>query len=172
MSNHNILPWAMTTKTNIQLLGWCWWCRCFLRMLCWLGYGTWSCLIATDRSCRVESNRAGRGRVTFSFQILQYCIAEREHGASNGRSNSVKRQHLQRLWPLPSLPPLWSQEPHSGSWSPMVTREAELCVVGTWCVSMQLVNVRHRQRHSTTLVKCDNQSEKLLLPLLQVLNTI
>ena len=101
-------------------------------MLCWLGYGTWSCLIATDRSCRVESNRAGRGRVTFSFQILQYCIAEREHGASNGRSNSVKRQrqHLQRLWPLPSLPPLWSQEPHSGSWSPMVTREAELCVVG------------------------------------------
>ena len=32
------------------------------------------------------------------------------------------------------------------------------------CVLMQLVNVRHRQRHSTTSVKCDNQSEKLLLP--------
>ena len=156
MSNHNILPWAMTTKANIQLLGW--WLVLFAYVVL---VGLWDLVLLNCHRPELPSGEQQSRKGPSDLFISDITILHSGAGASNGRSNSVKRQrqHLQRLWPLPSLPSHWSQEPHSGSWSPMVTREAELCVCGghKMCFNAKIVNVR--QRHSTTLVKCDNQSE-------------
>ena len=173
MSNHNILPWAMTTKANIQLLGW--WLVLFAYVVL---VGLWDLVLLNCHRPELPSGEQQSRKGPSDLFISDITILHSGAGAWSKQRTEQQRQAststftaaLTFTQPSSSLvtgATLWQLEPNGDDGSRVV------CV--WWALDVfqwEIVNVRRRQRHSTTLVKCDNQSEKLLLQLSQVINTI
>ena len=163
MSNHNILPWAMTTKANIQLLGW--WLVLFAYVVL---VGLWDLVLLNCHRPELPSgeqqSRKGPSDLFISDITILHSGAgawskQRTEQATDGATASSVNVNIY------SGSDLYPAFLHTGHRSHTLAVGAQWWrgkQSGVWwwaqdVFQWEIVNVRHR--HSTTLVKCDNQSE-------------
>ena len=104
---------------------------------CWLGYGTWCCLIATDRSCRVPSGEQQSRKGPSDLFISDITILHSGAGAWSKQRTEQQRQAstftaaLTFTQPSSSLvtgATLWQLEPNGDEGSRAVCGGHMMCV--------------------------------------------